>query len=1049
MPTRAAPASRGIIYGLFLLSGCAGLIYELVWTRELIFVFGGTTYAITTILVSFMAGLGLGSYVAGRLSHRLRQAGRVYGCLEVAIGAYALAVPFLLGVAEPLYRFLYARAADAPWVLTAARFCIGSLIVLVPTTFMGATLPILVRYVTGIEEGFGRSVGLLYGINTFGAMLGTMAAGFWLIPTFGLTRTTWIAACLNLLVGTAAIVLLRLPTPAKAAGGAEKPAPPRSRAAPAPVVTPRMRKWILGAFAASGFAAMVYQIMWTRVLVMALGSSTYSFTCILAAFILGLAAGSLVIARWVDRIRQPVTVFGALEIAIGLTAALIVPIYGHVPSIVYRIVTGYSGDYSTLIRVEFLLIIAITFVPTFLMGAVFPLVTRLIAVGGNDPGAATGQAYAVNTVGTITGSFLAGFVMIRSEVLGVQNSIVAAALLNGIVGASLVIASRPAGAALVRRAAACAIFVLAIPAIPAGAGKWDREVLTSAPFLGRRDPQTFKQQEKVIFFAEGPDLTAAVYQPIGAKDVLMLSVNGKTDASTTPVDMVSMLLCGHIPALLVDEGRSACIVGLGSGLTLGAMTRYDSYERIDCIEISDEVIKAANYFSPYIYDVLTADPRVRIIRADGRNHLLLTDRKYDLIVSQPPNPWVAGVSNLFTKEYFALCRNRLNADGRFCAWMHSYFSSLDDFRMVVRTLCEVFDYVSVWCMAENDYLFVASARPNPVPLDRVLTRFSAPGVRAELYRISMLHPGQVLGRFITAGPTLRDWAAGAPVHTDDNALLEFSAPRAIFRNEALLTAEELAGLQKPPFDELIVASSSDPRHEAVRDQAASVARSRKLLAEAWELGRQRQFAASLEKFIQAFECEPNNGFLYKTLIDREPLLREVDPRLAASPELKAMFARIAALRPPVVSTSVPATLPEIAGKLESLALQAAGQQRWEWAAGYMNEAASFSPGNGDAIAMSSYFLLRAGRPDEALSQIDALLKEQPRHGRGNFVRAQIAVYRKDFDTAVRCLDAAFDAKVVTPAQVGADPNFQALREDARFKALLDRYGQSGAASAPA
>ncbi|MGB9626466.1 MAG: fused MFS/spermidine synthase, partial [Phycisphaerae bacterium] len=199
---------RIAVLALFFLSGCAGLIYEVVWTRELIFVFGGTTYAITTILVGFMSGLGLGSCVAGRLSGRLRRPGRVYGLLEIAVGAYALLVPTLLHVAEPAYRAMYPRLMEAPALLTAARFCIGFLVLLLPTTCMGATLPILVRHVTAGGDGFGRSVGLLYGINTLGATFGTMAAGFWLIPTFGLTHTTWAAAALNLAVGTAAIVLL-------------------------------------------------------------------------------------------------------------------------------------------------------------------------------------------------------------------------------------------------------------------------------------------------------------------------------------------------------------------------------------------------------------------------------------------------------------------------------------------------------------------------------------------------------------------------------------------------------------------------------------------------------------------------------------------------------------------------------------------------------------------------------------------------------------------------------------------------------------------------
>lgn len=365
-----------IVYSLFLLSGCTGLIYEVVWSRELIFVLGGTTYAITTVLVAFMSGLGLGSYVAGRISDHLQQPGRAYGFLEIAIGLYALAVPLLLQTAEPLYRMLYLSVADMPWLLTGARFLVSSIVLLVPTTCMGATLPMLVRYITREGQAFGRSVSLLYGINTFGAMLGTMAAGFWLIPTWGLTYATVIAASINLLIGITAVWAFRssVQPGTEQATKTRKTPPSKKKTAITPelVVTGSLRWAVLIAFGLSGFAAMVYQIAWTRALVMCVGSSTYAFTCILAAFIFGLALGSLAVARWVDRWRQPVLIVGALQLAIALSAIVIVPIHGHVPLIVKDLVAHYRNSYSTLLAYQFALIIAITVVPTLLMGAIFP-----------------------------------------------------------------------------------------------------------------------------------------------------------------------------------------------------------------------------------------------------------------------------------------------------------------------------------------------------------------------------------------------------------------------------------------------------------------------------------------------------------------------------------------------------------------------------------------------------------------------------------------------------------------------------------------------------
>jgi spermidine synthase len=319
---------------------------------------------------------------------------------------------------------------------------------------MGATLPVLVRYLTMHGRLLGRSVGYLYGINAFGAVLGTLAAGFLLIPGFGLLHTTWLAAAINIGIGVLAVNLLHQPVAAPAVATTPKS---RTKTADQPGSAPLprvVRRVLLAGFAVSGFAAMVYQITWTRALVLAIGSTTYAFTCILAAFILGLAVGSIAIARWVDRWKNPVLAFGVFEVLIGLVAVVIVPIHGRIPLVVQSLVAAHYTQYATLLIWQFLLIIAVTFVPTFLMGAIFPLVIRALAADGDEPGATTGRVYLVNTVGTIAGSFLAGFVLIRSEVLGVQNSIILASVLNGLVGVALIVLARPAaGRALMRRAA--------------------------------------------------------------------------------------------------------------------------------------------------------------------------------------------------------------------------------------------------------------------------------------------------------------------------------------------------------------------------------------------------------------------------------------------------------------------------------------------------------------------------------------------------------------------------------------------------------------------
>jgi len=898
-----------LVYLLFFLSGAAALVYELVWVRELIFVFGGTTYAVTTVLVAFMAGLGLGSYFAGRWSAGLQRPQRVYGILEIAVGLYALAVPLLLAAAEPLYRGLYAHWGQAPGLLTMARFLLSVGILIVPTTCMGATLPVLVRFVTLSGGAVGRSVGVLYGLNTLGAVFGVLTAGFWLIPTCGLSHTTWLAAAANLVIGVAALTLLRPRTaPAVSSARRESKASRRTDVARAPAAHgPLVRRAVLAGFAVSGFAAMVYQIAWTRALILSVGSSTYSFTCILAAFILGLAVGSLAVARWVDRWSNPARVFGLCELAIGLVATLIVPIHGQIPLAAHALVTQHAQHYGTLLTWQFLLIIAVTFVPTLLMGAIFPLVTRALAQAREEAGAATGRAYAVNTLGTIAGSFLAGFVLIRSEVLGVQNAIVLASLLNALVGATLLLLT--AEASRRRRSAVLAGATLAaIPLAAVLTERWDPVLLNSAPYLGREQAWRSRCDLKPVFLADGVDMTVAVLESERSADALSLTVNGKPDASTSPGDMTTQLLLGHVPALLAAQHRDACVIGLGSGTTLSALARYDAFERLDMVEIADEVIRASALFAPFNYGVLTNDPRVHLIRADGRNHLLLTDQMYDVIVSEPSNPWISGVANLFTREFFQLARARLRDDGVLAVWLHAYMMSQRDFRMIVHTLFEVYGSVSLWHLNEGDYLLVASPHPLDIPLERFTARFETLPVRTDLYRIGLYRPAQILGRFIAADARLRDWAAGAPVHTDDNALLEFSAPRYLYAGEFDLLANDFLHLLSPVLP-LIETTDAQGRArigaEIERVVVGQTAYARGARARPGE-----NPAPALRSMVEAFRADRSNLEL-SLAIDRARVALGTG---GSSPEARELARLLASVAPTLVTPPRGVALAEVAQK---------------------------------------------------------------------------------------------------------------------------------------
>jgi spermidine synthase len=1044
-----------LLYILFLCSGAAGLIYELVWVRELIFVFGGTTYAITTVLVAFMAGLGFGSYFAGRWCYRLTRPGRVYGTLEIGIGLYALIVPFLLKLAVPLYHALYTPLADWPWVLNLVRFCLGGLMLLVPTMCMGATLPVLVRYVSLQGRALGQSVGQLYGINTFGAVLGTVGAGFWLIPTLGLLHTTWTAAAINIAIGIAAINLLHRPVTDGALGarresrssGAKPAAGKTPRPAARQQESPWLRRTVLIGFAVSGFAAMVYQITWTRALIMSVGSTTYAFTCILAAFILGLALGSLAIARWVDRWKSPAIAFGVLELLIGLVAVVIVPIHGRIPLVVETLVNRHYMNYDALLTWQFLLIIAVTFVPTFLMGAIFPLVIRALAAKGDEPGAATGRAYLVNTLGTIAGSFLAGFVLIRSDMLGVQNSIILASVLNGLVGVALLTLARPAaGRAFVRRAAVPGIAVLLILGVGLGAGRWDPHILTAAPFMMRGSSAAPRD---IVYYGEGVDVTVSVEHPKDAPQVLTLRVNGKPDASTVVSDMVTMLLLGHLPALLHPEARSACMVGLGSGISLAALGCHPSFERLDCVEISDDVIKAAACFAPYTYNVLTRDPRVHMILADGRNHLQLTDQVYDLIITQPSNPWMAGISNLFTREYFELGRSRLSEHGLMAVWLQGYKSSVQDFQMIVRTLFDVFGHVSLWELAEQDYLMIASRQPQHVRYEDFARRFRVPTVRADLYRVSIRWPADVLGRYVTSDEPLREWVRDAPVHTDDNALLEFSAPRHMYESQGKI-AQALLPLQRPVLDDLLTDPVLPPGLAAQVDTvvAARLAPTRAQALLPGGVGPLANHVAALQTLIDAYVHCPYDAQLFQFVtISRKNY--QAQPELANNPQIAPLLARLGQVRPPPPGAPVNgASLLEIATALCNAAQGAIQRSQWRDAASLLYEAHDLDPDNQETTRQLADALARVGRAPEAATLLDEVLQRRPDDGGASRARAILAVQANDHATALRVLEAALKWGSLTREKLATDEAFGALRGDGRFQALLQTAPAELPASQP-
>ncbi len=763
---------------------------------------GNTVFAVTTVLTSFMGGLALGSFLAGRFVDKSTDPLRIYGILELLIGIYAIVLPVLIGGTEPLFRFIYQNFEASFYTFSFLRFVVCAIILLIPTTLMGATLPVLSRYFVRRQAHLGWTVGRLYGVNTLGAALGSFSAGFALIPNLGLSWTIYLAAFLNISIGIVVLNISRKSALLVASESDEKTVERKKKRERREEEMVNGRSTftialVMAAIGLSGVAAMIYQVVWTRVLTLFIGSSVYAFSLIVTAFILGLALGSLALARFIDRRRDLVMAFAVVEGAIGASGLLLVPVLGQLPPFVAETVLKFFDSFEYLLLAEFAIIFVLMLIPTFLMGAAFPIAAKICTMDIKRVGRLIGDVYAVNTVGAIIGAFVAGFLLIPW--LGTQNSLFVAVAIN-LIAASALFLRAPTLAAPKRAAATfatIAVVVFGWHQIPS----WDTFLLTSGPYLysdlyrdvsKKKDiglEQAMREGRELLYFKEGLHATVSVKKT--AEGDVALEINGKTDA-TAKGDASTQLMLGHLPLLLQEGVEDVLIIGLGSGMTLGAVELYP-VKRIDVVELERAVVEASEYFKPYIRDALN-DERVNVIVTDGRNHLALSSQQYDVIISEPSNVWISGMANLFTKEFFELARRRLRKGGLMCQWLYAYSMSRDDFKTIVRTFQSVFPHASVWeADLANDYVVVGSAEELNVDLELLESTLVQGRIRSDLLRLQITDLSSFLSKLVIVDGAVSNFTTGAPLHTDDNVLLEYSTPKVLLEERS---AELLVDIYK-------------------------------------------------------------------------------------------------------------------------------------------------------------------------------------------------------------------------------------------------------------
>ena len=963
-----------VLFALFFVTGFSGLIYEVLWVRMFTLVFGATVFAVSTVLTAFFAGLALGSFVFGKVVDRVGKPLLLYGLLEVGIGIYAIFLPALLSHAGGVYPELTRQLSASFYVFSLIRFLVCFLLILLPTTLMGATLPVLSRFMVEARKRVGKDIGYLYAINTMGATLGCLVTGFYLIEALGVSSTHTLAIVLNLVVGAIAFAMHRLEkaAPATAPRPSQQPAPQpktqqsrrsrrseRSTQAPrrpsaAEVALPEYPPWlillILGSFAVSGAAALGYEVLWTRVLGVALQSTTYSFTLILTTFLCGLALGSYLYGRYFQKRVRLVFYFGAIQIAIGLYALGLIHFFRVLPDWASEFTLTADAAWWHTITLQFLVCFTVMLIPTLLLGSLFPLVSRVCSSRMEKLGGAIGSIYAVNSVGAIAGSFFAGFVLI--PVIGVKHGMMVVASVNILVGL-IVLGSSPTLGKRAKRAAVFATLVITAISLQAG---WMTDLQVGVG--------TSATKRRILYHEEG--LVANVRIEQTADNVLLL-INNKVQAGQRGARSSQGL--GHIPMLLHPNPRRVLTIGMGAGMTAGAVARH-SIESIEIVDLVAGLAKAAPFFSKQSHDILN-DPRASFIAGDGRNFLLTTEERFDVIVSDIFFPAGAGTGSLYSLEHYQLARKRLRKGGLMVQWLTLYQLTEDEFKIIAATFQQAFPHVELW-LGDPDMMYPVAGlvgREMPARMDLALLRqrVARQQVSEELVygddALSLLCAFLMGGNDLAA--YLRDPSLNTPsLNTDDRPRIEFSTPRNNYTNRRLgwETIQRLVSLKKSVAPLLDLAElGAEERDEVVYQMESYEAGRNHFYRGTFALGEGRA-EEGFQEYREARSLAPNDAFVdfhtsesigrlhakrgnterAVSLLESAVRLRpaEPDPRL----QLADLYA--ATDRWDMVESHLAEVIrhhPEHAVALARLGEIYAGQQRWEEASAVLARALNIFP----------------------------------------------------------------------------------------------------------
>ncbi|OGV99694.1 MAG: hypothetical protein A3I04_04555 [Nitrospinae bacterium RIFCSPLOWO2_02_FULL_39_110] len=785
--------ARPLILLIFFLSGASGLIYEIVWTRLLSLVFGVSSFAISTVLTVFMAGLGIGGYIFGRIIDKRGNPLKVYAGLELLIGLYAILLPVLISFSEWLYISLQGLTGGSFLLLSAERFLISFFILIFPTIMMGGTLPVISRFLIKSENRIGVDIGVIYSLNTFGAVAGCIITGFYLIEVVGVTQSLYLAAVLNLIAGGGAYIISYK---SQVTSHKLQDSTPKSAISNRRSSIFNRQSLVLLAFSFSGMAALSYEVLWTRVLILILDNTIYAFSIILFTFLIGIAGGSLIFSKIQDSKivnrqssivnHHSATLFALFQILIGLMGFLSLLLFAN-----YNLLSSWLNTFITWISqfvgigywwgkmfATFLMAFLIMIIPTMLMGASFPAISTIYLKDVKNIGRGIGRVYLVNTIGAIIGSFSAGFILL--PIIGIQKSIIFTGIIPLILGITLIflppihppLTKRGRrGGKLIRYIVPTSSVVIGIVVIVLIIRSGDIPKLISVAKIDKGNEILYYKEGiagTVLVSSQETDLTPF------RKPVKRLWINGDPIAGEFRGALQLERLQAHLPLLFHPDPKEALIICFGTGSTAGAVSDHNVNE-IYAIDILKEVFNSGEYFSEGNRNVLN-DGRFRMIIEDGRNFLLTTDKRFDLITSEPPPPSNAGIVNLYSREYYMLCKSRLKEGGMVSHWIPLHHLSEDDFKMLVSTFVSVFPHSTMW-FTKWDAIMIGSNEKLSIDFEKLKERFNNKKIYESLKEIGISNPFQLLSTFMIDEDGLHKFVENIPVVADNNPYVEFTAPR--------------------------------------------------------------------------------------------------------------------------------------------------------------------------------------------------------------------------------------------------------------------------------